>query len=147
MGIRHLARQRALELLYSLEYSPEQFDQAEAEFLGATSKRRKNWGKFPHELARLTHEHASELDAEISPALEKWKIDRLPRLDRLCTRMAVCEFRYFPDVPIRVTLDEYVELAKLFGTEDSPQFINGVLDKISKNYKEKDFQVGNKETA
>src|SRR5262245_50884948 len=147
MGIRRLSRQRALQLLYALEYSSEEFNETEAQFLKTGSKRRKNWGAFAHELARLTHEHGEELDKEISTVLDHWSIDRLPRLDRLCLRMAVCEFRYFPDIPVRVTLDEYVELAKLYGTEESPQFINGVLDKIAKNYQQKDFQAGKKETA
>ncbi len=142
MGIRRLARQRALQLLYSLEYGDQPFEAAEGEFLSVNAReRRKGWGPFPQQLARITFEHRQELDPEIAGALQNWTIDRLPRLDHLCMRMALCEFRFFPEIPLKTTINEYVELAKLFGTEDSPPYVNAVLDRLAQNYKHKDFEL------
>lgn len=140
MGLRHLARQRALQLLYGLEFNRLSFDDGEREFLGMDARRRKPWGEFAHELARRTHEERRKLDAEIAPYLERWKIERLPLTDRICLRMALCELMHFPDIPLRSTLDEYVELAKLFGTEESPKYINGVLNRIGELFPHKDFE-------
>lgn len=141
MGLRHLARQRALQLLYGLEFTRLGFEEGESEFLGLNAKNRKPWGAFAHELARRTYARRKELDAEISPLLERWKIERIPLTDRICLRMGVCELEEFPDIPLRSTLDEYVELAKLFGTEDSPKYINGVLNRVAERFPHKDFHI------
>lgn len=140
MGLRHLARQRALQLLYGLEFNRLPFVEGEQEFLGVNAQRRKPWGPFAHELARRTWEDRSSLDAEIRPLLERWNIERIPLTDRICLRMAICELAHFPDIPLRTTLDEYVELARLFGGEDSPKYINGVLNRFAERYAHKDFQ-------
>lgn len=140
MGLRHLARQRALQLLYGLEFNRASFEEGEQEFLGVNAQRRKPWGPFAHELARRTWEDRRNLDAEIRPLLERWNIERIPLTDRICLRMAICELAHFPDIPLRTTLDEYIELARLFGGEDSPKYINGVLNRFAERYAHKDFQ-------
>ena len=139
MTIRRLARQSALQFLYALQYDVEPFEVAEAQFLSTNPKQRKNWDEFSHELALRTFENREELDAEISKILEHWTIERISLIDRLCLRMALCEFREFPEIPLRVTLNEYIELARRFGTEESPQYINGVLDRLGQDYQHKDF--------
>lgn len=140
MGLRHLARQRALQLLYGLEFNRLGFEEGEREFLGVNARNRKPWGAFAHELARRTFEDRRRLDSEIAPVLQHWKIERLPLTDRICLRMALCELEHFPDIPLRSTLDEYVELARLFGGEDSPKFINGVINRFAERFKHKDFE-------
>jgi transcription antitermination protein NusB len=140
MGLRHLARQRALQLLYGLEFNRLSFEVGEREFLETSAKHRKPWSAFASELARRTYADRKRLDREFGPLLEKWKIERIPLTDRICLRMAVCELESFPDIPLRATLNEYVELAKLFGTEDSPKYINGVLNRIGERYAHKDFE-------
>lgn len=140
MGLRHLARQRALQLLYGLEFNHLSFDEGEREFLGVNAQRRKPWGPFAHELAERTWKERSGLDAQIAPLLERWNIERIPLTDRICLRMAICELEHFPDIPLRTTLDEYVELARLFGGEDSPRYINGVLNRFAERFAHKDFQ-------
>lgn len=140
MGLRHLARQRALQLLYGLEFNHLPFEEGEQEFLGVNAQRRKPWGDFAHELARRTYAERRRLDGEIRPLLERWKIERIPLTDRICLRMAICEFEHFPEIPLRSTLDEYVELSKLFGGEDSPKYVNGVLNRIAEKFPHKDFE-------
>jgi transcription antitermination protein NusB len=140
MGLRHLARQRALQLLYGLEFNRLPYEQGEREFLETSAKHRKPWSAFAGELARRTYAEREKLDAQFGPLLEKWKIERIPLTDRICLRMAVCELENFPDIPLRATLNEYVELARLFGTEDSPKYINGVLNRIGERFAHKDFE-------
>lgn len=140
MGLRHLARQRALQLLYGLEFNDLSYEEAEREFLAVNARRRKVWSPFASRLARLAWQQRHDLEREIEPHLKRWKLARLPLTDRLCLRMALCELKNFPEIPLRVTLNEYIELARLFGgTEDSPQFVNGVLDHIAAQFKHKDI--------
>lgn len=137
---RHLSRQLALQVLYAREYlaaEPGAIVQRLSEngLAGA-----KNWSAFSRDLVAKTLEHLADLDAAITEALENWRIERLSVVDRQILRMALCEMRFFADVPLRVTLDEYIELAKQFGTDDSASFVNGVLDRLAKAHAEKDFR-------
>ncbi len=72
----------------------------------------------------------AEIDAELEKHSEHWKLYRMTRIDRNVLRIGVEELKNFHDVPSKVTLDECVELAKRFGTDDSSAFVNGVLDKV-----------------
>lgn len=139
MGVRRLARQRALQLLFALDRGDIPYATAEEDFLAVDARRRKGWGPFASLLARTTHENRAALDREIGKALTNWRIERLPALDRICLRMGLCELKHFPEIPMRVTLDEYIELARLFGEAESPQFVNGVLDRLARDYPAKDF--------
>lgn len=146
MAKRQIERQRALQFLFGLEFGDRTFEVVEAEARQTQgAKWRKGWSPFAKSLAQKTFEKRAELDGEISKRLEHWKIERLPLTDRICLRMALCEFREFPDIPLRVTMDEYIELARMFGTEDSPKFVNGVLDALGREFQHKD--VGKKEKA
>ena len=78
-----------------------------------------------------TLEHADESDGIIAPLLEGWTLDRLPTIDRIVLRMSMFELRFRPETPRPVVINEAVELAKKFSTEDSGRFINGVLAKAS----------------
>jgi N utilization substance protein B len=148
MGIRHLARQRAIQLLYAMEFAePEAtLGDAERQFLNADKLHRRGWGPFARTLATQSYERRAELDEAIRPTLKKWTLERLPIVDRLCLRMALCELAYFPDIPLRVTINEYIELARMFGNDESPTYINAVLDTLAKAFPRKDFQV-REETA
>lgn len=146
MGIRYLARQRVLQFLYALEFAPpdETFTEAEHSFLRLDSAQRRGWGPFAHQLAQQVVRHRESLDEAIRPLLRNWTIERLPKMDLLCLRMALGEMRFFPDIPLRVTINEYIELSRLFSTDESPQYINAVLDQLAKEFPHKDFQVGEK---
>lgn len=143
MGVRHLARQRAVQLLYALEFAQESDEPADIEraFLSADREHRRGWGPFARSLARQTWEHRDELDAAIRPTLKNWTLERLPIVDRLCLRLALCELAYFPDIPLRVTINEYIEMARLFGNDESPVYINAVLDTLARAFPHKDFNV------
>lgn len=143
MGIRNLARQRALQFLYAEEFAPadETLEQAEHRFLNLDASARRGWGPFARNLAVMVRRHTPELDEAIRPFLRNWTIERLPRMDLLCLRMALCEMRYFAEIPLRVTINEYIDLSRMFSTDESPQYINAVLDQLAKEFPHKDFQA------
>jgi N utilization substance protein B len=85
--------------------------------------------KFGHDLLRECYRHNDQLMRDISPNLDNWDSDRLATLDLLLMKMAVCELRYFPTVPVKVTINEYIDISKIYSTPKSKDFVNGVLDK------------------
>ncbi len=78
-------------------------------------------------------EHLDEVDEAIANYLKNWSPERLARLDRIILRLGVAELLFLDDIPSKVTINEYVELSRLFGTDESPGFINGVLDAIRRD--------------
>lgn len=141
IGIRSLARQRALQLLYALQYAGpgETFELVERRFLRSDPANRRGWGPFGRKLVQAVRAQSNELDRGIAPFLHKWTLDRLPLVDLFCLRMALSELRYFDDVPLRVTINEYIELSRMFGTDESPVYINAILDKLARDFPHKDF--------
>ena len=68
----------------------------------------------------------------IKPKLKNWDADRIAALDLIILQMGVCEFLYFETIPTKVTINEYIDLAKAYSTVQSGQFVNGLLDNIHK---------------
>lgn len=87
--------------------------------------------KFARGLVAAATERASEVDALIASASKNWRIDRMSRVDRNILRLGAAELLAFRDVPIKVVINEAVEIAKRFGTAESSAFVNGVLDRIA----------------
>jgi N utilization substance protein B len=81
-----------------------------------------------------TLEHRDEIDGLIREQAEHWRLERMPVVDRNILRLAVYEFLYETDVPKLVVLDEAIELAKRFGSEQSGRFVNGLLDGLLKRH-------------
>ncbi len=77
-----------------------------------------------------------DLDAFIEPYLQGWELDRIASLDKIMIQMAICELKYCPTIPTKVTLNEFVEISKIYSTEKSKDFINGILDAIMKDMQE-----------
>lgn len=68
----------------------------------------------------------------VEPILKNWDAERLAILDMILIKMALCEFLYFPSIPAKVTLNEYVEISKVYSTDKSKEFINGIMDRLLK---------------
>jgi N utilization substance protein B len=98
-----------------------------------------NWEE-DREFIEILYKRASSLDKEhkelIATNTRNWEVDRLPLTDRIILEMAIAELLSFPSIPVKVTINEYIELAKNYSTPKSRQFINGILDVISKELKE-----------
>lgn len=91
---------------------------------------------FAEELFNATLDNEEEANELISPKLENWDIDRIAVLDMILMKMAVSELLYFKFIPIKVTINEYIEIAKMYSTPKSKDFVNGVLDKLMKELKD-----------
>lgn len=90
--------------------------------------------RYATNLATGTIKHLVEIDDYIIKCTENWSIHRMATIDRNILRISVFEMLYMKDVPKNVTINEAVEIAKTYSTEKSSDFVNGVLDKISKTY-------------
>lgn len=88
---------------------------------------------FTYRLASKTIENLGEIDAVIGKCSKNWKPDRMAKTSLAILRIAVCEMYYFDDIPDSVSINEAVELAKIYCGEDDPSFINGVLGAVEKN--------------
>ncbi len=89
-------------------------------------------------LLRSTLHHEEELTFLIAPFLENWDKERLAIMDFILMKMAVTEMLYLPEIPVKVTMNEYIEIAKIYSTPKSGEFINGILDAIMKKLKEEE---------
>ncbi|MGG5487068.1 transcription antitermination factor NusB [Gaetbulibacter sp. PBL-D1] len=90
---------------------------------------------FATELYKKTVLNTKVYNDEIANKTKNWDAERIASLDSVLLRMAICEFQKFPSIPVKVTINEYLEIAKEYSTPKSSIFINGVLDKIVKEYK------------
>ncbi len=89
--------------------------------------------EFADALVRGYDERKTEIDDKIRSVSRHWRLERMARVDRNIIRLGAYELLHMKDVPRRVTLNEAVELAKRFGNEESPAFVNGVLDRIGED--------------
>ena len=124
------ARLAALQLLYSAEIAEKYPSEMIAE--GAVLDEDGAFSEYAQSLIDGIEEHIDEIDDCIDDASENWALDRMPIVDRSLLRLAVCEMLYVDSVPLSVSINEAVELAKAYGGEDeSPRFVNGVLGRIA----------------
>lgn len=91
--------------------------------------------EFGVELLEKTLGKEEKLAAELEGKTPNWEADRIAQLDRVILKIAIIELLYFPSIPERVTINEYLEIAKDYSTPNSNNFINGVLDKLVREYK------------
>jgi transcription antitermination protein NusB len=91
--------------------------------------------EFATELFRKVIECSEETDKLIQGKTENWELERIAFMDVLLMKMAIVEFLYFPTIPVKVSLNEYIELAKQYSTPKSSVFINGILDKLLAEFK------------
>ncbi len=90
--------------------------------------------KFVSALFKKTMLHQHTYENDIKEKTPNWEADRIADIDMILIKMAITEFLYFPSIPSKVTINEYIELAKDYSTHKSSYFINGVIDKLSKDY-------------
>ena len=154
MGKRREARERAIQFLFQYDLNPsESLDEALDHFWNsqrmaaiAEEKGEANWGEkvelpaptadeaamrlFADPLIRGTLEHRSEADVIIVKYAANWEIHRIAAVDRNILRLAIFEMLHREDIPPVVSINEAVDIAKKFSTQDSGKFVNGILDKF-----------------
>ncbi len=129
MGVRRKGREGALKILYSLDLNPVSMNDACRQVLDF-GEVPENTMKFTRELVGDTLQRLEEIDDHIQNASLKWEISRMAAVDRNVLRLAVSELTGKTPKPVRVVLNEAIELAKKFGGEESGTFVNGVLDRV-----------------
>lgn len=122
---RRTAREKTIQVLFQYDVSQIDIEDAKKFVL-----QDKPTNPFFERLVNGTISHLEEIDNLIKRHLEKWSFERIANVDRAILRLAVFEWKYEKDIPTSVTINEAIELAKTFGSEDSSRFVNGVLSKI-----------------
>lgn len=130
MGARTSAREAALQMLYAVEAGEETVEHVIRQFWRQTPGDAEG-RVYADELVRGITETQQAVDELIRSASENWRLERMTRVDRNILRVAAYELSRSSEVPRAVAIDEAVELAKRFGTEDSSKFVNGVLERIA----------------
>ena len=154
MGKRREARERAVQFLFqhdlnppaNLEESLSAFWESQRVVLLAADKGKATWGEpvelpppsadeaairlFAEPLIRGTVDHREECDAHIRTHAKNWDLHRMAAVDRNILRLAIYEMLHREDIPPVVSINEAVDIAKKFSTQDSGKFVNGILDKV-----------------
>ena len=132
---RRKAREATMQALYALEIN-NGFPKDVLELCDDSFNNSEN-DIYTRELFNCVVEKQSWADDLISQCLENWEYGRVAILDKILLRMGVSEIYHIDDVPPKVSISEMVEIAKVYSTEESSSFVNGILDTIYKNYSEK----------
>jgi transcription antitermination protein NusB len=126
---RSRAREVALQLLFQHDHNPKLPRDAIEEF-ARDRLREPNLVEFCLGLFDGVVNEQQALDQRLNEASENWRVQRMPTVDRNVLRLGAYELLNTPQTPAAAVLDEAIELARRFGTEDSPAFVNGVLDRL-----------------
>ena len=128
-----------IPILKSLEKIFEVFDKTGVISIPELSKNEFEDYEFAQELINHYVENKPLLEDYINEYTPGWDSDRITKIDYVLMTMALCEFKYLPMIPVKVTLNEYIEIAKMYSTPKSSKFLNGTLDKILKDWKERNL--------
>ncbi|MDP2599765.1 MAG: transcription antitermination factor NusB [Deltaproteobacteria bacterium] len=135
MGSRRHSREYALQMLYQQDLSGDPLPHVFEHYWRRQAEEDAETREFAETLVRGVADQKEEIDVFIAKYSTHWKLNRMAAVDKNILRMAVFELKNCKDIPLRVTLNEAIEIAKKFGSEESGSFINGVLDKIAKEIK------------
>ncbi|EYT52728.1 N utilization substance protein B [Leucobacter sp. UCD-THU] len=133
MSARTKARKRALDMLFQADVRDESIItivNAEAQRAAGEPDREASW-LYAREIVDGVTDHRDEIDELIMSYAQGWTLERMPNVDRALLRLAAWEILFNDEVPTAVAIDEAVELAKDYSTEDSSRFVNGVLGRIA----------------
>jgi len=129
MGKRRSSRELALKFLYQFELNGGDLDEQIKLFLERNSSQ-EDVANFMKELVVSLIDKMEEIDEIIQKFSDHWILDRMTVIDRNILRMGACELLFNFSTPPKVVINEAIDIAKKYGNEDSPEFINGILDKV-----------------
>jgi len=134
MGKRRTARELALKFLYQTEFNSNSPD-SELNSFCERANVSEEIQDFTQTLIKNIFIHKKEVDGLLKKISANWVPDRMAMIDKNILRLGICELLFDSTTPPKVVINEAVEIAKKFGTEESPDFINGILDKVYKDSK------------
>ena len=124
-------RMTAVQYLYQWELNkPEQLNDGVCQFFENQEGQPREYFAFAEELVHGVIEHLDEVDDEIKAHTENWSFERIAKVDLAVLRLAIYELLHRTDIPPIVSINEAIELGKIYSTPDSKRFINGILDKM-----------------
>ncbi|WP_218830383.1 transcription antitermination factor NusB [Rubrivirga marina] len=135
---RRQVRERVLQALYAYEASGDSVDHVLATIIRPAFEGDRTYLRFAERLFLKAADARTEADVLIDRHVENWDLSRIARTDRFVLWIAIAEFLYFEDIPPKVTLNEALEVARAFGTDNSPAFVNGVLDAVLRELRDSD---------
>jgi len=125
---RRIVREKVLQILYAYELNQEFHSTTKEEVLKDINN--QNDKNFAEDLINRVIINKKNLDEKIKERVANWEITRIALLDKVLLRMGICELMYFPEIPPKVSINETIEIAKLFSTLSSGKFVNGIMDAI-----------------
>jgi transcription antitermination protein NusB len=132
VGKRHQARELALKVLFQLESSGDDPEEA-LQYHAAEGAATADVTNFAGQLVRGVIANRDKLDAILSETSEHWKLDQMAKVDRIVLRIAVYEITIDRHVPTKAAINESIELAKTFSGEEAGRFVNGILGRVAAN--------------
>ncbi len=125
---RRTVREKALQILYAYTMNKESLDALIDSMVSEVKQKADR--EFAKELVHKVLIHTNELDEMIKNRVDNWEMSRIALIDKILLRMGICELLYFKDIPPKVSINEVIEIAKIYSTAGSGKFINGILDAI-----------------
>jgi N utilization substance protein B len=129
---RRKAREYALQILFQLDIRKDKPTATILKRFWAEHDVDDEVQAFTEEIIKGTYKHLAAINEKIHTCAKNWSIDRMAAVDRNVLRMAVYEILYRADIPTSVTINEAIEIAKKFGSDDSGSFVNGILDSVAR---------------
>tara|TARA_B110000914_G_scaffold59579_1_gene51706 strand:+ start:1745 stop:2179 length:435 start_codon:yes stop_codon:yes gene_type:complete len=133
---RRVSRESVLQALYAQQFSEDEPAIILNRIMTLYPEKKKNF-KFILSLFQCVLDHVDWANDMIKSHLQNWEFDRVAQIDRVLLRMGICEIFYMDDIPPKVSISEMVEIAKVYSTEESSGFINGILDAVYKEFQQK----------
>jgi N utilization substance protein B len=131
---RRFVREKVLQILYAQEMNKDSLQALIDGVMSDVSDPQER--EFADNLINRVLIHKKSLDEVIKKRVANWEMNRIALIDKILLRMGICEILYFPDIPPKVSINESIEIAKLYSTAGSGKFINGILDAILSELKE-----------
>lgn len=128
---RRRSREYALQILFQLELSGGELNEEMLREFWEGNEETEDVKAFTRDIVRDTLENLDAIDDAIKKAAEHWSVERMAVIDRNILRAAAYEIFYRPDIPNTVVINEAIEIAKKYSTQESASFINGILDKLA----------------
>lgn len=128
---RRRAREYALQILFQIDFKGKEIASKDFEAFWSDKDLSEDIKKFTEELVKGTLQRLEKIDSRIEMVAENWILNRMAAVDRNILRLAAYEILYRKDIPLAVTINEAIEIAKKFSTSEAAPFINGILDKLA----------------
>jgi N utilization substance protein B len=125
---RRFVRIKVMSVLYAFEIAKDPIEKIKNDLLSEIQDREKK--HFAYSLIDVVLKNSEELDSYVVSKLENWEYQRIALLDKIIIKMATAEILYFPEIPPKVSINEAIEIAKMYSLKNSGSFVNGILDSI-----------------